>query len=82
MVAQSRCSQSQLYILLPVLDNAKHYWVSPDEVDKLMRRGSGWLEDHPERELIVRRYLMTRRAFVRACFRTISSTGPSRGMIA
>jgi SAM-dependent methyltransferase len=55
---------SQLYILLPVLDNAKHYWVSPDEVDKLMRRGSGWLEDHPERELIVRRYLMTRRAFV------------------
>ena len=55
---------SQLYILLPVLDNAKHYWVSPDEVDKLLRRGEGWLADHPERELIVHRYLMRRRSFV------------------
>lgn len=55
---------SQLYILLPVLDDAKHYWVSPDEVDKLLRRGEGWLKDHPERELIVRRYLRSRRSFV------------------
>lgn len=48
---------SHLYVLLPVLDNAKHYWVSEDEVDKLVRAGSGWLEEHPERDLIVRRYL-------------------------
>ncbi len=55
---------SQLYVLLPVLDNAKHYWVSPDEVDKLLRRGEGWLAAHPERELIVRRYLRAQRSFV------------------
>jgi hypothetical protein len=55
---------SQLYVLLPVLDNAKHYWMSSDEVDKLVRRGEGWLADHPERELIVRRYLRERRSFV------------------
>ncbi len=55
---------SQLYVLLPVLDNAKHYWVSSDEVDKLVRRGEGWLAEHPERELIVRRYLRARRSFV------------------
>jgi 3' terminal RNA ribose 2'-O-methyltransferase Hen1 len=48
---------SHLYVLLPVLDNAKHYWVSEDEVDKLVRAGSGWLEGHPERDLIARRYL-------------------------
>ena len=55
---------SHLYVLLPVLDNAKHYWVGPDEVTKLVRRGEGWLASHPERELIVRRYLASRRDYV------------------
>lgn len=55
---------SHLYVLLPVLDNAKHYWVSPDEVTKLIRRGEGWLAGHPLRELIVRRYLAARRDYV------------------
>ncbi len=50
----------QLYVLLPVLDDAKHYWVAPDEVDKLLRAGEGWLADHPERALITRRYLSHR----------------------
>lgn len=48
---------SHLYVLLPVLDDAKHYWVSRDEIEKLLRRGEGWLRDHPENELITRRYL-------------------------
>lgn len=55
---------NQLYVLLPVLDDAKHYWVSPDEVDKLVRAGTGWLAGHPERELIMQRYLRHRRALV------------------
>ena len=50
----------QLYVLLPVLDDAKHYWIAPDEVDKLLRAGRGWLADHPERALITRRYLSRR----------------------
>ncbi|MFE3601592.1 3' terminal RNA ribose 2'-O-methyltransferase Hen1 [Streptomyces sp. NPDC059142] len=50
-----------LYVLLPVLDGAKHYWVAPDEVDKLLRAGDGWLADHPERKLITTRYLARRR---------------------
>jgi 3' terminal RNA ribose 2'-O-methyltransferase Hen1 len=53
---------NQLYVLLPVLDDAKHYWVAPDEVDKLIRAGTGWLAGHPERSLITRRYLAHRRA--------------------
>jgi len=48
---------SQLYVLLPALDEAKHYWQGPDEVDKLLGSGQGWLAGHPERELITRRYL-------------------------
>ena len=56
---------SQLYVLLPVLDDAKHYWVAPDEVDKLLARGEGWLAAHPERQLIVRRYVSRRWSLAR-----------------
>lgn len=48
---------TQLYVLLPVLDDDKHYWVGEDEIEKLLRRGEGWLREHPERELVARRYL-------------------------
>jgi len=48
---------AHLYVLIPVMDNEKHYWVNEDEVTKLMNKGKGWLEQHPARELIVRRYL-------------------------
>jgi 3' terminal RNA ribose 2'-O-methyltransferase Hen1 len=53
---------NHVYVLLPVLDDAKHYWVAPDEVDKLIRAGGGWLAAHPDRELIIKRYLAHRRA--------------------
>ena len=52
---------NHVYVLLPVLDDAKHYWVAPDEVDKLVRAGVGWLVAHPKRDLITRRYLAHRR---------------------
>ncbi|WP_151769642.1 3' terminal RNA ribose 2'-O-methyltransferase Hen1 [Streptomyces abyssomicinicus] len=54
-----------LYVLLPVLDGAKHYWVSPDEVDKLLRAGEGWLSDHPQQRLITNRYLARRWSLTR-----------------
>jgi 3' terminal RNA ribose 2'-O-methyltransferase Hen1 len=57
---------NHLYVLLPVLDDAKHYWVSPDEVDKLVRSGTGWLATHPSRELITRRYLAHRKSLTRS----------------
>ncbi len=57
---------NQLYVLLPVLDDAKHYWVSPDEVDKLLRAGEGWLARHPDRELISRRYLAHQAGLLRS----------------
>jgi 3' terminal RNA ribose 2'-O-methyltransferase Hen1 len=53
---------NHLYVLLPALDDAKHYWVAPDEVDKLLRAGEGWLAGHPERAQVTRRYLAHQRA--------------------
>lgn len=55
---------SHLYVLLPVLDDAKHYWVGTDEVDKLVRAGEGWLTGHPAQDLITRRYLKHQRDLV------------------
>jgi 3' terminal RNA ribose 2'-O-methyltransferase Hen1 len=55
---------THLYVLIPVLDDQKHYWVGDDEVEKLLRRGAGWLSTHPERELIATRYLKHRRGLV------------------
>jgi 3' terminal RNA ribose 2'-O-methyltransferase Hen1 len=57
---------NHLYVLLPVLDDGKHYWVSSDEIDKLIRAGAGWLAGHPEKELITRRYLSHRRELTRS----------------
>lgn len=47
----------QLFLLIPVLDNYKHYFISEDEIDKIKRYGEGWLEAHPLKELIIRRTL-------------------------
>jgi 3' terminal RNA ribose 2'-O-methyltransferase Hen1 len=56
---------NHLYVGLPVLDDAKHYSVTDDEVDKLLRAGAEWLADHPERQLITRRYLAHRTSLTR-----------------
>lgn len=48
---------SQLYVLIPVCDNDKHYFIGNHEIEKLMEKGRDWLEDHPAKELIVRRYM-------------------------
>ena len=61
---------THLYVLVPVLDDEKHYYVGADEVEKLLRFGEGWLASHPERDAITRRYLkhsfrLTREALAR-----------------
>jgi 3' terminal RNA ribose 2'-O-methyltransferase Hen1 len=65
---------NHLYVLLPVLDDAKHYWVSPDEVDKLIRAGGGWLAGHPERTLITNRYLRHRGTLTGAALARLAET--------
>jgi 3' terminal RNA ribose 2'-O-methyltransferase Hen1 len=56
---------SHLYVLMPVFDNQKHYFVGDDEMEKLLARGKGWLAGHPEKEEIARRYLKHRPSLTR-----------------
>ena len=56
---------THLYVLIPVLDDEKHYWVGQEEVEKLLRFGGDWLAAHPERELIARRYLRRQQSLTR-----------------
>ncbi|MGA4993485.1 3' terminal RNA ribose 2'-O-methyltransferase Hen1 [Nonomuraea bangladeshensis] len=66
---------NHLYVLLPVLDDGKHYWIAPDEVDKLIRAGEGWLRGHPERGLITRRYLGRRWSLARTALTRLAELG-------
>ncbi|WP_075765940.1 3' terminal RNA ribose 2'-O-methyltransferase Hen1 [Actinoalloteichus fjordicus] len=67
---------NQLYVLLPVLDAGKHYWVAEQEVDKLLRAGSGWLAGHPERELVTARYLAHRGDYVASALGRLADEVP------
>jgi 3' terminal RNA ribose 2'-O-methyltransferase Hen1 len=68
---------NHLYVLLPVLDDAKHYWVAPDEIEKLLRSGAGWLADHPEKVLIARRYLAHKTAYTTSALARLEVTEPA-----
>jgi len=56
---------THLYVLIPALDNDKHYYVSQDEVDKLLARGEQWLPAHPAKDQIVSRYLINLKSLSR-----------------
>ena len=56
---------THLYVLIPVFDNFKHYYVGQEELEKLLKHGEGWLASHPKREAISRRYLKHRYSLAR-----------------
>jgi 3' terminal RNA ribose 2'-O-methyltransferase Hen1 len=66
---EKTCSLSELlthlYVLMPVLDDEKHYWVGEAEIEKLLKHGNDWLAEHPEQESIARRYLKHQRHLTR-----------------
>src|SRR5262249_13863610 len=63
---------SHLYVLMPVLDDDKHYWVGDDEVEKLLAKAGAWLASHPAKELITLRYLKKRRGLARAALQRLA----------
>ena len=65
---------AHLYVLIPALDNDKHYFVSQNEVDKLLERGKGWLEHHPEKERITRRYLINLNSLAKQAINRLNET--------
>src|SRR6266436_7827526 len=74
---------AHLYVLIPVMDNDKHYWVGDAEVEKLLRHGEGWLREHPERELITNRYLKHQKRLAReALNRLIGDEEPEADEVA
>ncbi|HWO95040.1 MAG TPA: 3' terminal RNA ribose 2'-O-methyltransferase Hen1 [Bacillus sp. (in: firmicutes)] len=46
-----------LFILIPVLDNYKHYFIDEKEIEKIQRYGEGWLDEHPLRSYIIEQSL-------------------------
>ena len=65
---------NHLYILLPVLDPQKHYYVDQDEMEKLLRKGEGWLAQHPLKASIVERYLKFRPGLTRDALARLQET--------
>jgi 3' terminal RNA ribose 2'-O-methyltransferase Hen1 len=67
---------NHLYVLIPVLDDDKHYYVGQDEIKKLLDRGQGWLSTHPEQKLIARRYLKHRWSLAREALDLLAEGTP------
>jgi 3' terminal RNA ribose 2'-O-methyltransferase Hen1 len=68
---------NHLYVLIPVLDNQKHYYVDRSEIDKLIKHGEGWLANHPEKEQIARRYLRNRTSYTREALERLTEVNPA-----
>src|SRR5262245_22537287 len=67
---------NHLYVLIPVLDLKKHYYIDADEIEKLLAKGGAWLPAHPERDLIARRYLRRRSALAREAIARLAEIEP------
>lgn len=65
-----------LYVLIPVLDNQKHYFVEKQEIEKLLSKGKGWLETHPQREFIAQRYLKSQKSLAREAVLRLEESNP------
>ena len=68
-----------LFVLIPVFDRQKHYWIGADEVEKLLRFGEGWLGGHPEKTYITGRYLNRRRSLVNMAFERLAAANEADG---
>jgi len=70
-----------VYVLIPVFDRQKHYWVGSEEVEKLLRHGEDWLPNHPEKAYITNRYLQRRRGLVNQAFERLAAANAVDGEV-
>jgi len=68
-----------IYVLVPVFDRQKHYWVGEDEVNKLLLHGEDWLANHPEKGYITSRYLRHLRPLVNMAFARLVAADAAEG---
>jgi 3' terminal RNA ribose 2'-O-methyltransferase Hen1 len=71
---------SHLYILIPVCDNDKHYWIGNHEVEKLLEKGKDWLATHPASEMITVRYLKNQRALANRALEFLLKEEPEEAL--
>lgn len=67
---------NQLYVLMPVFDKQKHYYMSEDEIQKFLTHGKGWIENHPFKEKIAQRYFAERKSYARKALDVLLSDDP------
>lgn len=67
---------NHLYVLIPVFDRQKHYYISEDEIDKLLSHGQGWLAEHPSRDKIIRRYFNAKKSYANKAIDRLTETEP------
>ncbi|WP_028510240.1 3' terminal RNA ribose 2'-O-methyltransferase Hen1 [Ruminococcus sp. NK3A76] len=56
---------NHIFVLIPVFDKQKHYYIQEEEIKKLLSHGEGWLGTHPQKQKIVNRYFYAKRSFAR-----------------
>ena len=70
-----------IYLLIPVFDRQKHYWIGEDEVKKLLRIGEDWLPNHPEKAYITGRYLNRRHSLMNIAFEGLAAASLEDGEV-
>lgn len=65
---------NHLYVLIPVFDRQKHYYISKAEIDKLLSHGEGWLAGHPARNKIAFRYFSAKKSFAHTVIDLLNET--------
>ncbi|MBO5103662.1 MAG: 3' terminal RNA ribose 2'-O-methyltransferase Hen1, partial [Ruminococcus sp.] len=68
---------NHIYVLIPVFDRQKHYYISEDEIDKLMSHGGEWLASHPAREEIVYRYFLMKKSYAHRTIDRLTESEPT-----
>jgi 3' terminal RNA ribose 2'-O-methyltransferase Hen1 len=77
--ARLRDLLKHVYVLIPVFDKQKHYWVGKEEVDKLLRIAEDWLPEHPEKEFITSRYLARQKSLYNMAFARLAESSAADG---
>ncbi|MDE6425110.1 MAG: 3' terminal RNA ribose 2'-O-methyltransferase Hen1 [Ruminococcus sp.] len=67
---------NHIYVLIPVFDKQKHYYISEDEIDKLISHGGEWLTDHPAKNEIIYRYFLMKKSYAHRTIDRLTESEP------
>lgn len=67
---------NHVYVLIPVFDKQKHYFISEDEIDKLLSHGGEWLAGHPAKNEIIYRYFLMKRSYAHRTIDRLTESEP------